>query len=434
MATLSKVRSFTRVALLAASSFTALGLGANAKAADNSIEVVHLWTAASEAASMQVAKDAVAARGLTWKDSAIAGASGDNLYQALQARFAAGDPPAAVQMHGQVVLQYAEAGSLSDLSDLAAKEKWDTLLPQVVLDYMKVDGRYVAVPLNLRRENILFINKKMLDKVGGKAPATWDDFLALAEKFKAAGIIPLALGGESWQENQVFTDILVGQEGVDFYRKAIMELDPASLKSDKMLKAFDLFRKVLAYSDPNRAGVDWAIETGMLIRGQAGMQFEGDWGNGEFFAVNEKPDVDFLCIAPPGNGRTFVGLIDYFGMFKQTNPDAQRKQEVLASAVMSIPVQQGIAIHSGSVPARLDVPTDKFNDCSKRFIADRDQDLKDGTLIPSYVENLALPLDAKGVVMDLVTQFANTKDMTSQQAVDKLMDGLSGIKLPPKKS
>ena len=426
MTTLSKLRSAVRLSLLAASSLAALGIG-NAHAADNSIEVVHLWTAASEAASMQVAKDAVAARGLTWKDSAIAGASGDNLYQALQARFAAGDPPAAVQMHGQVVREYAATGSLSDLSDLADKEKWDTLLPKVVLDYMKVDGKYVAVPLNLRRENILFVNKKLLDKVGGKVPATWDEFLALAEKFKAAGVIPLALGGESWQENQVFTDILVGEAGVDYYRKAIMELDPASLKSDKMVKAFDTFRKVLAFSDPNRAGVDWAIETGKLIRGEAAMQFEGDWANGEFFAVNEKPGVDFVCTSPPGNGPTFVALIDYFGMFKQTNADAAKKQETLASAVMSIPVQQGIAVHSGSVPARLDVPDDKFNDCSKLFIADRDKDLKDGMPIPSYVENLALPLDAKGVVMDLVTQFANTKDMTSQEAVDKLVSGLSGM-------
>ena len=432
MTALSKVRSVVRVALMAASSMAALSIASHGYAADNSIEVVHLWTAASEAASMQVAKDAVAERGLAWKDSAIAGASGDNLYQALQARFAAGDPPAAVQMHGQVVLAYAATGSLSDLSDLAAREKWDTLLPKVVLDYMKVDGKYVAVPLNLRRENILFVNKKQLDKVGGTVPTTWEDFLALAEKFKAAGIIPLALGGESWQENQVWTDIIVGQNGVDFYNKAILQLDPSSLKSDKMVKVFDTFRKVLAYSDPNRAGVDWAIETGKLIRGEAGMQFEGDWANGEFFAVNQKPGVDFVCTSPPGNGATFVALIDYFGMFKQTNADAFKKQETLASAVMSIPVQQGIAIHSGSVPARLDVPDDKFNDCSKLFIADRDKDLKDGMLVPSFVENLALPLDAKGILMDLVTQFANTPSMTSQQAVDQLASSLSGIKLPQK--
>lgn len=431
MNTLSKLRSSVCLSLLAG--LVSLGTG-SAYAADNSIEVVHLWTAASEAASMQVAKDAVAARGLTWKDSAIAGASGDNLYQALQARFAAGDPPAAVQMHGQVVLEYAATGSLSDLSELAKQEKWDTLLPQVVLDYMKVDGKYVAVPLNLRRENILFINKKILDKVGGKVPTTWDEFLSLAEKFKGAGVIPLALGGESWQENQIWTDIIVGQAGVEFYRKAIMELDPASLKSDKMVKVFDTFRKVLAYSDPNRAGVDWAIETGKLIRGEAGMQFEGDWANGEFFAVNEKPGIDFVCTSPPGNGPTFVALVDYFGMFKQTNADAAKKQETLASAVMSVPVQQGIAIHSGSVPARLDVPDDKFNDCSKLFIADRDKDLKDGMLIPSFVENLALPLDAKGILMDLVTQFANTSSMTSQDAVGKLADSLSGIKLTPHKS
>lgn len=409
--------------------FVAMAVGARspAFADENKVEVIHLWTAASEAASMQVVKDAVTRDGVQWVDSAIAGASGDNLYQVVQTRVAAGNPPDAVQMHGQVVRTYAALGMLSDLTAVAEKGGWDKVLPKVVLDYMKVDGKYVAVPLNMRRENILFINKKELDKVGGTAPETWDDFLALAEKFKKAGIMPLVLGGDAWQEAQIWTDVVVGQGGVDFYRKAVMGTDRNAIKSAEMLKAFDTFRKVLSYADPKRAGIDWAPQTGRLIRGEAGMQFEGDWANGEFFALNKQPDVDFLCVAPPGNGHSFVALVDFFAMFKQPGAKGEHKQQVMARAVMDPAVQLGIAVHSGSLPARLDVSNDKLNACSKKFVADRDAAIKDNSLVPSLVENLALPLESKSAFLDVITKFANTPDMTSQQAVTQLVSALDDI-------
>ena len=41
----------------------------------------------------------------------------------------------------------------------------------------------------------LWINKAELDKVGGKPPTTWPEFFALADKFRAAGITPVAHGG-----------------------------------------------------------------------------------------------------------------------------------------------------------------------------------------------------------------------------------------------
>ncbi|MER9829749.1 ABC transporter substrate-binding protein [Mesorhizobium sp. M0134] len=420
-------RKYFGPVLLSAAAVASMALSIPAYSAENEIEVVHQWTAAGEAAAMKVLKDAVDAQGLKWVDSPIAGAGGKNMTQALQARFAAGNPPAASQMPGQFVLEYAQAGSLGDLSATAEKEGWEQLVAPALLDYMKVDRKIVAVPLNQRRENMLWINKKVLDRFGGKVPESWDEFLTLAEKIKAGGIIPLALGGDDWQEGEIWTDILIGQAGVDFYKKAVMATDHAAIKSDTMVKVFDTFRKVLAYADPNRAGTDWAIETGKVIKGEAAMQFQGDWANGEFVAVNMKPGVDYLCTAAPGHGHTYVFLTDFFGMFKQPNPEAQRKQEILASAAMSIEVQENLNLKGGSIPARLDVPRDRFNDCSKQAFADREEGMKDGTLIPSFVENNALPRDIRAPYMDVITQFANTPDMTSQQAVDKLVEGLNSL-------
>ncbi len=51
-----------------------------------------------------------------------------------------------------------------------------------------------------------------MEKIGGTQPKTFDDFVALLDKAKAAGIIPLALGGQPWQEATLF-DFVVDIHG-----------------------------------------------------------------------------------------------------------------------------------------------------------------------------------------------------------------------------
>lgn len=393
--------------------------------ADNTVEVMHQWTSASESAAMKVLHDAVIANGMVWEDSPISGAGGKNLTQTLQARFASGNPPAASQAQAQFVIEYAQTDTLGDLSAVANAENWDKLISPELARYIKSEGKVVAVPLNQRRENMLWINKKVLDQYGGKVPDTWDEFIELGTKMQADGMIPLALGGDDWQEAEVWTDILIGQAGVDFYKKAIINTDKTALNSPEMIKVFETFRKVLGLSDPNRPGLDWAIATGKVIRGEAAMQFQGDWANGEFAAAGLKPGVDYICSSAPGHGHTYVFLTDFLAFFKQSGDSAQHNQEQLARLAMSPDVQKNLNLKGGSIPARLDVPRDEYNDCSKQAFADRDSSIKDGTLIPSFVENTALARDLRAPIMDVITQFANSRNMTAEQAAQKLEEGLS---------
>lgn len=394
-------------------------------AADNTVEVMHQWTSASESAAIKVLKDAATANGLVWKDNAISGDGGKTLTQALQARLAANTPPTAAAAQPQYVVQFSADGTLGDITAEAKKEQWDTLIAPQLYTYMNHDGKVSAVPFNLHRENMLWINKSVLDKFGGKAPTTWDEFLALGEKIKAAGIIPLALGGDDWQEAEIWTDIVVGQAGVDFYKKAIVGVDKQALQSPEMLKVFETYRKVLQLADPNRGGLDWAIATGKVINGTAAMQFQGDWANGEFSAANKKPGTDYVCVTAPGNGHAFVFLADFLAFFPAADATVQKNQDLLAKLVMSKDVQENFNLHAGSIPARTDVADDKFNACSKQAFADRTIGIKDGTLIPSFVENTALPADTRGQIIDVITQFANTPKMTAEEAVAKLQAGLA---------
>lgn len=397
-------------------------------AADKEIEVMHLWTSGGEAAALQVLKDAVEKEGVNWLDSPIAGDGGRTQQQALQARFAAGNPPASALAPGQLVLEYNAQGSLGDLTNVGTAEHWDTLIAPALQPFAKVDGKWVAVPFNMHRENNAYYNKAILDANGGKVPETWDEFIAYLDKVKQGGkVIPLALGGDDWQETEIFSDILIGQAGVDFYKQAIMGLDKEALGGDQMVAALETLRKVLSYADANRPGRDWALATGMVMRGEAAVQFQGDWAVGDFTKADKKPGVDYVCASAPGNGSAFVFVTDFMAMFKQPTDDTRANQEVLARLIMDRDVQEQFNIKKGSIPARLDVSPEHFGDCAKKAFADRDASIKEGSLLPSLVESVAVSNDAKAAIMDVVHAFANDPSMSAKDAAAQIVANIEAL-------
>ncbi|MFT8038207.1 extracellular solute-binding protein, partial [Salmonella enterica subsp. enterica serovar Enteritidis] len=84
---------------------------------------------------------------------------------------------------------------------------------------MQYDGSYVAVPVNVHRVNWLWINPEVFEKAGATPPKTLDEFFAAAEKLKAAGFVPVAHGGQPWQDGTVFEGFVLSILGPDDYHK-----------------------------------------------------------------------------------------------------------------------------------------------------------------------------------------------------------------------
>ena len=97
--------------------------------ADESVEVLHWWTSGGEAKALNVLKETLQKQGVTWKDMPVAGGGGTQAMTALKARVAAGNPPAAVQLLGYDVTDWAEEGALADISAVAEKNGWDKVVP-----------------------------------------------------------------------------------------------------------------------------------------------------------------------------------------------------------------------------------------------------------------------------------------------------------------
>ncbi|WP_066458933.1 ABC transporter substrate-binding protein [Castellaniella caeni] len=384
------------------------------------IEVLHWWTSGGEAKAAAQLKSIMESKGYTWKDFAVAGGGGENAMTVLKTRVVSGDPPAAAQIKGPSIQEWGAEGVLADLSPVANVEKWDRMLPEVVADVMKYDGHYVAVPVNVHRVNWMWINPAVFKAAGADVPRTWDEFPEAAKKIRAAGYIPLAHGGQPWQDFTVFESVVLGVGGADFYRQAMVKLDQKALHSDTMRHAFEVFGSLRADIDPDAPNRDWNQATAMVINGKAAMQLMGDWAKGEFTQAGKMPGKDYECVAAPGSQNAFTFNIDSLVMFQQNDANVTKGQHALASAVLSPAFQKVFNLAKGSIPVRTDMDLSDFDACARKSARDFQAAAKAGTLVPSIAHQMAVPAATAGAMQDVVTQFFNAPGASVDNVLDRL--------------
>ncbi|MFT7115754.1 MAG: glucose/mannose transport system substrate-binding protein [Rhodoferax sp.] len=399
-----------------------VGMGISLGAVAGEVEVLHYWTSGGEAKSVAELKKIMQAKGHVWKDFAVAGGGGDNAATVLKSRVVSGNPPAAAQIKGPAIQEWASEGVLANLDPVAKAENWDTLLPKVVADVMKYKGNYVAVPVNVHRVNWMWANAAVLKKAGvAGMPKNWDEFFVAAEKIKKIGLIPVAHGGQNWQDFTTFESVVLGIGGAKFYNDALVKLDPKALSSDTMTKSLETLRKVKSYTDAASPGRDWNLATAMVMQEKAAFQFMGDWAKGEFLAAGKVPGKDFLCAAAPGTANAFTFNVDSFAMFKLKNAADQKAQSDLAATIMGTEFQEVFNLNKGSIPVRLNMNMAKFDDCAKLSAKDFVDTAKTGGLVPSIAHNMAIRSSTEGAIKDAVSQFWNDDNISIADGVKSIV-------------
>ncbi|WP_300517638.1 ABC transporter substrate-binding protein [Aliiroseovarius sp.] len=396
--------------------------GAMTAVAEPQAEVLHWWTSGGEAKSVAVLQQEFADNGGTWTDMPVAGGGGDAAMTALRARVLSGNAPTAVQLKGPAIQEWYEEGVLADISSVAEAEGWADVLPASIAGHMMCEGTWCAAPVNVHRVDWIWANADVLEANGIAMPTTWDEFNAAADKLAAAGVTPLAHGGQAWQDATVFEAVALGILGADGFRKAFVELDMDTLKSDEMVAVFDQMRKMRGYVDDNFSGRDWNLATAMVMNGEAAFQIMGDWAKGEFLAAGKAPGEDFLCASVPGDG--FLYNVDSFAMFNVDGDDKKAGQDLLAKLIVGQNFQKVFNLNKGSIPARVDVALDDFDSCARLSAKDMNESSDNGSLLPSYAHGMALRGAQSGAITDVVTAHFNS-DMSSADAVNMLVDAVA---------
>ena len=393
------------VAMLASVALSAV----SAQATD--LEVTHWWTSGGEAAAVKEFAKAFDATGNHWVDGAIAG-SGDTARPIMISRITGGKPMAATQFnHGRQAEELVQAGLMRDLDDVATKENWKAVInPPSLLEGCTVDGKVYCVPVNIHAWQWLWLSNAAFEKAGVAVPKNWDEFVAAGPALQKAGILPLALGQQSWQVTGLFNNLLLAQGGKDLYLKVYQDKDAKAAAGPEMAKIFkaaDDARKLAKGSNVQ----DWNQATNLVITGKAGAQSMGDWAQGEFQVANQVAGKDYTCLVDLGAADPYIstgGDSIYFP--KLADADQSKAQEVLASVMMSPSAQLAFNLKKGSMPVRGDVDLTSANDCMKKGLAV----LKKGNVVKS-TDELITP-DTTTQLNNLMTQFFNDASITPESA------------------
>ncbi len=388
-----------------------------AHADDMKAEVLHWWTSGGESAAIKVFADAFAESGGEWIDTAIAG--GEQARAAGVNRIVGGEPPTAMQFNtGKQFDELVEAGVLRDLDDIAAEGAWRDNLPSVITSAIERNGKIFAAPVNIHGENWFWYNNQVLADAGVEAPSNFADLIAAGPALRESGVIPLALGGQAWQERLTFLTVLLAEGGPDLYRSVLGDNDTASVQSESYRQVVETFAALRDLVDEGSPGRNWNDATSMVITGKAAIQIMGDWAKGEFIAAGMTPGDEYGCsVIQSDNGYIIGG--DVF-VFPEVDDEAHLAgQESLARQMMSQDTQVAFNEKKGSVPVLLNVDVSAMDSCAQQGMAILQDEAKQ---IPS-VNFLATP-DLTGALTDVVTEFWNDPDMSVDSFIENTVSAM----------
>ena len=380
----------------------AAALGARAAEPAPRAEVIHWWTSGGESAAVKTLADAYRAAGGVWVDMAVA--LGEQARAVAINRLVGGNPPTAAQFNTtRQFLDIVEQGMLNPMDDVAARDGWDAFLPETVLNVVRVKGHYYAVPVTIHMPTWIWTSKAAFRQAGIAAePKTMDELFAALDKLRAAGLVPLAHGGQSWQDNIVFTAVLTNVGGRELYLKVLRDRDPAAIHSEAFRQVLLTFKRLQGYVDKGSPGRNWNDATAMLITGKAGVQFMGDWAKGEFALAGQQPGRDYGCIPGFGPNAPYIIQGDVLVFPKTNKPEALRAQKLLASVVTAPATQVAFSAKKGSIPIRTDVDASKLDLCAQQGVAimkDKSRHLGNGEIY--------LTPDQNGALADILTAYSN---------------------------
>ena len=380
------------------------------------LEVMHWWTSGGEAAAVAKFAEAWNETGNTWVDGAIAG-GGDTARPIMVSRIIGGDPPAAFQFnHGRQAEELVANGLILDITDVAEAEGWaDIVNPSSLLDSCTYDGVVYCVPVNIHSWQWMWLSNDAYEKAGVDVPTNWGEFVEAAPALQEAGITPLAMGGQSWQQNGAFGVMALALAGQDAWLAVNRDKNAEVVMGPEYTRVFEAYGAARGLSDGLNVQ-DWNQATAAVIEGTAGAQIMGDWAQGEFAVAGKVAGEDYSCL--PGLGE--VALLDTGGdafFFPVTgDPEIEAAQKELAALMLSPAVQVSFNSAKGSLPVRGDVDLTTVNECTQKGL----DLLAAGALVPSG--NQLLSPDTTTQLNDLMTEFWNTPSMTPAEVQQQYAD------------
>lgn len=265
-----------------------------------------------------------------------------------------------------------DRGYVAPIDQVWSDAGLDRVFPPFVQRACTYDGSKYALPLTLHHV-AFFYNKAIFRKHGLTPPATWEQFLAVCETLRRAGVTPLALGcRERWPAQFWFDYLLLRTAGPD-YRDRLMR-GQASYDDPEVSRVLCQWRQMLEAGDFNdqAAQLDWAESAGLVRSGKAAMTLMGTWIIGLFdgqFGWRQEIDYDYFPFPAmdPGVPTTALGTIDVILVARNGSPGQADK--ILAYFSDPGP-QMEMSRGSGALSPSLAIPPSFYSPLKQRILRD----------------------------------------------------------------
>jgi glucose/mannose transport system substrate-binding protein len=301
--------------------------------------------------------------------------------------------------HGRQAEELIEAGLMLDLTDVAEAGGWtDIVNPSSLLDSCTLDGRIYCVPVNIHSAQWLWLSHEAYEKAGQPVPSDWNEFVASAPALEAAGMVPLAMGQQGWQQNLAFGAITIAVAGVDVWREVTVNKNADAARGPEYTAVFQAAADARELARESNVQ-DWNQATNMVITGMAGAQLMGDWAQGEFSVAEQVEGTDYSCLPGLGLNEVLDTGGDAFYFPANDDPEITAAQKELAALLISPEVQVSFNLAKGSLPVRGDIDMAAANGCMQKGLGI----LADGGILPSGDQSLSA--DTQTQIEDLMAEF-----------------------------
>ncbi len=230
------------------------------------------------------------------------------------------------------------------------------------------DGEQYFIPM-YNYPWVVIYRKSLFTEKGYTVPATWAEFIELAKKIQADGIVPLAFADkDGWPAMGTFDILNMRQNGYQFH----VDLMAGKEKwTDSRVKdVFNLWKELLPYVQPNALGRTWQEGAQSMINKEAAMYFLGTFAGEQATDPAIHDDLDFFPFPVLGNQWDSENAIDapIDGLMLSKSPANADGAKALLECIATGPAQlEFLKSSPNNVAAAKDADTTSYSPFQKKM-------------------------------------------------------------------
>lgn len=247
---------------------------------------------------------------------------------AIRTRLVKNDVPDVITLNGNGGLgQLMRAGVFHDFTGDPLLDRINPSVQEILSDIGFAEGEVNALGY-VNNANGVIYNRAIFQELGLEVPETWDEFVAVCEQLKTAGITPFfGTLADSWTALPSFNALGAYPSQGDFFEQ--MRTEGENVGSDSRVSFEKDFQEALAqqyelfsYAQKGYRGRTYDDGNAAFANGEVAMLLQGIWAINPIKGIN--PDIDAAIFPYPAsddpNDRLLVSGVDVAVLIGRDTP------------------------------------------------------------------------------------------------------------------